>query len=422
MIQHASLIVTSTRQEIEEQYKMYRNFKNGRFSVIPPGTDTSRFSPPPRGKYQSPIQESVDKFFAQPEKPMILSISRPDIRKNITGLIEAYGNSPKLQEMANLLVIAGTRDDVRELEEAQQKVVGDLLFDVDRYELWGKVAIPHHVSQDEIPEFYRLAAKRKGIFVNSALTEPFGLTLIEAAASGLPIVAPNDGGPRDIISNCHNGILANTLENEKIAKALLCMLKDKKRWRQWSSKGLMGVRRHYSWMGHVEKYVKEIRKLLHQENSAPLTPRRAGLKCEKSAMANVKTALISDIDNTLLGDKTALKELINWLGRRGEGWAFGVATGRSIESTLEILERHKIRTPDVLITSVGTEIHYGKKQTFDDDWATHIRYRWKREALAAAMSTLPGLTLQGKENQREFKLSIGLSQINSRLSERCTLT
>ena len=52
------------------------------------------------------------------------------------------------------------------------------------------------------------------MFINPALTEPFGLTLLEAAASGLPIVATNDGGPRDIIANCQNGLLIDPLDAE----------------------------------------------------------------------------------------------------------------------------------------------------------------------------------------------------------------
>ena len=43
--------------------------------------------------------------------------------------------------------------------------------------------------------------------MNPAFTEPFGLTLIEAAACALPIVATEDGGPQDIVANCGNGIL-----------------------------------------------------------------------------------------------------------------------------------------------------------------------------------------------------------------------
>src|SRR5690606_1467382 len=109
------------------------------------------------------------------------------------------------------------------------------------------------------------AARRRGVFVNPAFTEPFGLTLIEAAASGLPFVAPDDGGPRDIVSNCRNGLLANTLESEAIGDALLSMLQDRKRWRQFATNGLAGVWRHYSWAAHVEKYMKEVRRLLRRD-------------------------------------------------------------------------------------------------------------------------------------------------------------
>ncbi|NIV35682.1 MAG: glycosyltransferase, partial [Anaerolineae bacterium] len=68
-------------------------------------------------------------------------------------------------------------------------VLTRLLLDIDRYDLYGHVAYPKHHRPNDIPDLYRIAAKSKGVFVNPALTEPFGLTLIEAAASGLPMVA-----------------------------------------------------------------------------------------------------------------------------------------------------------------------------------------------------------------------------------------
>lgn len=42
----------------------------------------------------------------------------------------------------------------------------------------------------------------QGVFINPALVEPFGLTLIEAAAHGLPMVATKNGGPVDIHKVC----------------------------------------------------------------------------------------------------------------------------------------------------------------------------------------------------------------------------
>lgn len=61
--------------------------------------------------------------------------------------------------------------------------------------------------------------------------------------------------------------------------------------------------------------------------------------------------------------------------------------------------------PDILITSVGSEINYWPSLRPDQGWSNHIRHQWRREALAEALQEIPGLTLQPRENQREFKLS-----------------
>ncbi len=88
----------------------------------------------------------------------------------------------------------------------------DILLGIDRHDLYGRAAYPKHHRADDVPLLYRLAALSGGVFVNPALTEPFGLTLLEAAASGLPVVATEDGGPQDIIENCGNGYLVDPLD------------------------------------------------------------------------------------------------------------------------------------------------------------------------------------------------------------------
>lgn len=406
VIQHASLVVTSTRQEIDEQYGMYQNHDARRCKVIPPGTDTSRFSPPGRKKLSEELQAQIDRFLSDSDKPFILSISRPDKRKNLKGMVAAYGESPELQAAANLVVVAGTREDIRDLEESQQAVMQDLLFDIDKYDLWGKVAIPKHVTQDDVPELYRLAARRRGVFLNPALTEPFGLTLIEAAASGLPIIAPDDGGPRDIVSNCRNGLLANTLDSTAIAAALNQAFSDKKEWRAWAKNGVLGVKRHYSWDSHVDKYMKEVRLVLHRDRKRMRRQQAQVLNAGKSHMPLMKRVLISDIDNTLIGgNRNELEQLIAWLRRNAGSLGFGIATGRPLESAVKYLKKHRVPMPDVLITSVGSEINYGVGLIPDTGWANHIRHLWRRDALAEALRDIPGFSLQAPENQREFKLS-----------------
>lgn len=409
LLVNVAMVITSTRQEVTEQYGMYHNHASARFVVIPPGTDIARFSPPGRRKINSNVTHMVDKFLSDPAKPMILAICRPAIHKNLKGLIDAYGSSSVLQEKANLVIVAGNRDDIRELDEASQKILRELLLDIDRYDLWGRVAIPKHHNAEDVPELYRLAARRRGVFVNPALTEPFGLTLIEAAASGLPFVATEDGGPRDIVANCCNGLLVNPLDSTAIAFALDSALSDKQQWRLWAKNGVAGARRHYSWDAHVNKYVKEVRKLLRRDRKRMRRQIAFTMQDGKSPMPLARKALISDIDNTLIGNKKGLQQLIAWLKNHAGSIVFGIATGRSLESAVNVLKNARVPIPNVLITSVGSEINYSYKLQPDIGWANRIAHLWRREALEQVLSDIPGLTLQSAGNQRKFKLSYNVA-------------
>jgi sucrose-phosphate synthase len=410
VLKHASLVITSTRQEIDEQYGMYQNHDPRRCAVIPPGVDTSRFSPPVRARPESEIQREIDRFLSRTDKPIILTICRPESRKNLKGLISAYGSDRRLQDAANLVIVAGNRDDIRELDEDQQRVLNDLLLDIDRYDLWGKVAFPKHHNREDIPVLYRLAAHRRGIFVNAALTEPFGLTLIEAAASGLPFVAPDDGGPKDIVGNCRNGLLVNTLDSADIADGLNRALLDSHQWKKWSRQGIIGVKRHYNWDAHVAKYMSSVRHLLRRDRKS-LRRHLALVQQYDMPLQPLKwqRVLVSDIDNTLIGHRDGLNELMLWLRDHGRSVAFGIATGRTLESAVKVLKSWRVPLPSILITSVGTEINYGPNLLSDVGWSNHIRYKWRRETLAEALSSVPGLELQAQENQREFKLSFNVN-------------
>lgn len=53
---------------------------------------------------------SIFKFLRNPRKPVILAMSRPDAKKNITTLVKAYGKNKALREIANLVLIMGNRE------------------------------------------------------------------------------------------------------------------------------------------------------------------------------------------------------------------------------------------------------------------------------------------------------------------------
>ncbi|KAK1646408.1 hypothetical protein QYE76_064213 [Lolium multiflorum] len=291
----AEMVVTSTKQEIEEQWGLYDGFdlmverklrvrqRRGvsslgrympRMAVIPPGMDFSfvetqdtadgdgadlqmLIAPDKAKKALPPIWSDVLRFFTNPHKPMILALSRPDPKKNVTTLLKAYGESRQLRELANLTLILGNRDDIEDMAGGGGAVLTAVLKLIDRYDLYGQVAYPKHHKQTDVPHIYRLAAKTKGVFINPALVEPFGLTIIEAAAYGLPVVATKNGGPVDILKALHNGLLVDPHSAEAITGALLSLLAEKSRWVECRRNGLRNIHR-FSWPHHCRLYLSHV--------------------------------------------------------------------------------------------------------------------------------------------------------------------
>lgn len=402
VLSEASVVMASTRQEVDEQYGLYENAARTHFMVLPPGVDLHRFSRPGRQR-SSPLLSGLRRFLEAPRKPPILAIARPDERKNFQRLVEAYATAPDLREHANLVLIMGQRDRFEQIPHGAKRVIESVLHTMDDYDLYGQIALPKHHEPEDVPEYYRYAAIYKGVFVNPALTEPFGLTLLEAAASGLPIVATQHGGPQDIIRYCRNGILVDPLNIGEIQNALRQMLFDRRRWQRASRAGLLGVRRVYSWEAHARRYLAEMEHILRRQRKQ----RRREFAARQGVRRAVPAAdhlLVSDIDNTLIGDPAGLAALMEWL-REHPRVAFGVATGRNLKQTMEILAAHQVPRPDICITDVGTRIVYGSKLHEDQDWAAHLHYRWWREGVLQALADVPGLRLQEKMTQSAFKVS-----------------
>lgn len=429
VIKSADLIIASTNQEIREQYKQYENSGIPEFRVIPPGIDITRFYPyyhdrlPENEKSeielysQASVLRELDRFLMYPDKPLILALSRPDKRKNISGLVQAYGEDPELQTMANLAIFAGIRKDIDKMEENEKDVLTRMLLLMDKYDLYGKLAIPKkHDIEYEVPELYRIAAEKRGVFVNPALTEPFGLTLLEASATGLPIVATDDGGPRDIISNCENGILVDATESGEISEALKKIIIDHDLWTEYSKNGIMNVRKYYTWESHADTYIQAVRKIeskaaVSEEKERQRTPIGKRLTC-------LDRFLITDIDNTLIGESNeALPELAQILKAYQGNMGFAVATGRNARSALEILEAHQVPMPDIMISSVGTEIYYGKDLYYDRGWETHIASQWERDKIVKLLSEFDFLEYQEEASQRKFKVSFNMKPGKDRLAK-----
>ncbi|MFW6172691.1 MAG: glycosyltransferase, partial [Elusimicrobiota bacterium] len=215
---NSNAIVTSTKEEIKRQYS-HRVYKNAvkekdKFNIIPPGISEEQFFVFTRkekemdtynkavNKVKSEIKRYIDKD--RRNLPCIFSAARFDAKKNPAGLLKAYAASQSLQENMNLIMIAGKVENplepknLSEFKEHEKLIIEDIIEIISESNLKGKVCFsPGFNYVSEMPFVYRYGGRNQWIFINPAIHEPFGLTVVEAMASGLPVVATENGGPSE---------------------------------------------------------------------------------------------------------------------------------------------------------------------------------------------------------------------------------
>lgn len=74
-----------------------------------------------------------------------------------------------MQQVANLVVVVGNRDDIQDMENVAKTVLNQILLVIDKYDLYGKVAYPKHHKLNDVATLYRPAASSRGVFVKTAL-------------------------------------------------------------------------------------------------------------------------------------------------------------------------------------------------------------------------------------------------------------
>lgn len=506
----AETVVTSTKQEIEEQWGLYDGFdiklerklrvrrRRGvsclgrympRMMVIPPGMDFSYVKTQDiegEGDLKSmlvsdrtqtknrlpPIWSDIMRFFTNPHKPMILAISRPDPKKNVTTLLKAFGECRALRELANLTLILGNRDDIEDMSSGSSSVLTTVLKLIDKYDLYGQVAYPKHHKQTDVPEIYRLAAKTKGVFINPALVEPFGLTLIEAAAYGLPIVATKNGGPVDIVKALTNGLLVDPHDENAISEALLKLVADKNLWNECRKNGLKNIHK-FSWPEHCRNYLSYID---HCRKRHPT----ARLEMIQSTSEEPMSDSLRDVEDLslkfsvdggdfkfnvdILDPVTRQKEMIETLSRmaitksvsgatycpgrrhglfviaadcydingsctenlstiiknvmeattseRSRNMGYLLLTGMSLQEIMRVLQHSKVNVEefDALVCNSGSELYFPWKNLVADvDYEAHLDYRWPGENIRSMAGRL-AITEGGTEDDITEHVSVRSSR------------
>jgi sucrose-phosphate synthase len=245
-----------------------------RFEVIPPGVNLAIFGADAQSENEAATHQRVRERLARDvdasrrDLPAIVASSRLDPKKNHLGLVQAFAQSERLQERANLVLITGALDDpLRDNSDArptEQKVLAEVRDVVDENELWGKVSAFGLQGQPALSAAYRFLAARGSVFALTTHYEPFGLAPLEAAAAGLPVVVTQNGGPSESLvdEETEYGVLVDPADPADIARGLERVLTDEETWERFARRGRQRVLDRYTWERTAANYLSVIEEIV----------------------------------------------------------------------------------------------------------------------------------------------------------------
>ena len=272
---HSDFVTMPTQKSIEnllknddEHFSLIKNLSDFRaqpnsveffaktpIMAVSNGVDLSSFTP---GK---PSKEFYQKYHLPEKRPVVLYIGRLDPEKQVGLALQAFKNAlEKIPDAVFVIVGDGVdRNNLKSLSEKLELYTLDLAAKGSTQTL--AVEIPTKTSPEEpklknpakaqvifagrvlppdLYDFYKLG----DVFITASEIETQGIVLIEAAATGLPLVAVDAGAVSEIVKTDKNGYLCEPKNVDELAAALEKILLDKTLRQKFSQNSLKLAQPH----------------------------------------------------------------------------------------------------------------------------------------------------------------------------------
>ena len=214
VLDHADALLIGSKSFAEEVERNHGT-RSERFTIVPGAVDIARFSP-----------RNGARDADQPLR--VLYHGRVDVRKGAIDLLYAWQRVPGDAR----LVISGIGPDL--------DAVGAKIAELG---LGGRVEQTGYVAYENVPGVYRSC----DVFVSPTYAEGFSNTILEAMASGLPVVSTNAVGVVDCLRDGENGLLVEPGDVGALGRALTGMITDAALRERLASTALREAREIYSW-------------------------------------------------------------------------------------------------------------------------------------------------------------------------------
>jgi len=211
-----------------------------RLRIVHLGTDPDRFRP---GIDATALRER----FALPDGGgrWLLTVARLESHKGVDTVIAALpaivARAPDVR-----YAVAGSGPERERLER-----LADRAGVADRVKFLGEV------READLPALYNVASVYVGASrrAERIRVEGFGISLVEASACGLPVVAGNSGGVPDAVRDGETGFLVPPEDSAAVSEAVCRLLGDPALARRIGAAGRDAVERHYNW----DRVVRDLR-------------------------------------------------------------------------------------------------------------------------------------------------------------------
>jgi glycosyltransferase involved in cell wall biosynthesis len=228
----ATLIVTISNYSLEKIQKHY-HINKSKVRIVPNGVDVEKFKP-------TGNKEENRRKFGLGDEPCVLFVGSLIPRKGLPFLVEAAKKIVKEKANTKFLIVG------------DGPLKNQLTASLEKANLLGNFLFMGNLQDDKLSAVYSCA----DVFVLPSIQEGQGIVLLEAQASGIPVVAFDVGGIKEAVRNDETGLLVKPGSTVELADALMKVLSDRALKEKMGTNGRRFVSESFTWDICAQKMLK----------------------------------------------------------------------------------------------------------------------------------------------------------------------
>ncbi len=241
LMNRSDALIAVSKYTVDELTELY-GIDEKKIHVIYNGVDVQKFKPRPDRT------ELRRDFGLEAEKKIVLFVGRLYHRKGLEILLRSI--PPVLQEFSDVkFVISGKG--FKEKEESLRNLAKQL--DIEDH-----VTFMGYVPDEKLPNLYSAS----DIFVLPAIYENFPFAILEAQATGLPVISTKVGGIPEFLVDNENGFLIDAGDSAQLTQRVLALLQDPKLAKEMGMRGRKLIEEKFSWRLITSQVIDLYHKLL----------------------------------------------------------------------------------------------------------------------------------------------------------------